>query len=204
MNRLSSATLLVSSLLMPILGQPAVAGQLAAVMTGEHTFEHFHAFAGVNLRGGAISLVIGACIYLFIVRKVLMRENHYVNCWPEKLDLEDLVYRPLLLNILPGIGGALARFVDQLPNAAKVIMPVGKAITRFLAVLPDGIMIFSRHTALHERKRLSEEVHPSQIQTLRKREEQAAAPVVINFSFAIMMTCLGILIVFGVILFVHL
>ena len=83
-------------------------------------------------------------------------------------------------------------------------MPVGKAITRFLALLPDGIMIFSRSTVLHERNRLSEEVHPGQLQTLTKREEQAAAPVVINFSFAIMMTCLGILIVFGVILFVYL
>ena len=183
MNRLSSATLLISSLLMPILGQPAVAGRLAAVMTGDHTFEHFHAFAGVNLKGGAISLVIGACIYLVIVRKLLMRENRYVNRWPEKLDLEDLIYRPLLLKILPGIGGALARF---------------------LALLPDGIMIFSRSTVLHERNRLSEEVHPGQLQTLTKREEQAAAPVVINFSFAIMMTCLGILIVFGVILFVYL
>ena len=204
MNRLSSATLLISSLLMPILGQPAVAGRLAAVMTGDHTFEHFHAFAGVNLKGGAISLAIGACIYLVIVRKLLMKENCYVNRWPEKLDLEDLIYRPLLLEILPGIGGALARFVDRLPDAAKVIMPVGKAITRFLALLPDGIMIFSRSTVLHERNRLSEEVHPNQLQTLTKREEQAAAPVVINFSFAIMMTCLGILIVFGVILFVYL
>lgn len=183
MNRLSSVTLLVTSVLMPILGQPSVSGRLAAVMTGEHTFRHFHAFAGENLKGGLLSLAIGLAIYLVIVRLLLMKDGRYVNRWPEKLDLEDLIYRPLLLTVLPAIGNV---------------------VCRFLAVLPDGFMIFTRHTALRERKRVSEDDHPGQLQAIRKREEQAAAPVVINFSFAIMMTCLGMLIVFGVILFVYL
>ena len=183
MNRLSAGTLLVSSLLMPILGQPAVTMRLAELMTGKSIAGHFHAFAWVNLKGGALSLLIGAAVYLIIVRKLLMKEDRYVNRWPAKLDLEDLIYRPLLLTILPAIVGA---------------------VTGFLNCLPDGLLILIRRTALRERNRLSEEYHPGQLKTVREREKQAAAPVVINFSFAIMMTCLGILIVFGVILFMYL
>ena len=183
MNRLSSVTLLATSVLMPILGQPSVSGRLAAVMTGEHTFRHFHTFAGENLKGGLLSLAIGLAIYLVIVRLLLMKDGRYVNRWPAKLDLEDSVYRPLLLTVLPAVFGTIARF---------------------LALLTDGIMIALRRTALRERNRLSEEVNPGRLQTVRKREEHAAAPVVINFSFAIMMTCLGILLVFGVILAVYL
>ena len=179
MNGLSSATLLVSSLLMPLLGVPAVSGRLAALMTGEETFAHFHAFSLTNLKGGAVSLLIGALIYLVVVRKLLMTEGRYVNRWPEKLDLEDLVYRPLLLVVLPAIGGAFARLA---------------------AMLPDGIIIWMRRTILRERRRVTEQIHPSQFRISRRKVEQAAAPVVINFSFAIMMTCLGILIVLGMIL----
>lgn len=183
MNRLSAWTLLISSLFMPVLGIPAVSGRLAAYMTGTHTFAHFHAFAAENLKGGALSLLIGLGIYLVIIRLLFIKDGRYVNRWPEKLDLEDLIYRPLLLTILPAIAGAVARF---------------------LAMLTDGILILMRRTALRERNRLSEEVNPGRVHTIRKREQQVAAPVVINFSFAIMMTCLGMLIVFGIILFVYL
>ncbi len=41
-------------------------------------------------------LAIGGAVYLLIVRRVLMRDGHYVNLWPGKLDLEELVYRPVL------------------------------------------------------------------------------------------------------------
>ena len=179
MNPLTSGTLLVSSLLMPVLGQPAVSGRLAALMTGEEIFAYIHPFSAVNLKGSLISLTIGALVYVILIRKGLVIRGSYVNRWPDWLDLEDLIYRPLLLKILPGIGCALARF---------------------FAVLPDGIMIFFRRTVLRERRRRSEEIRAEQLRTVQKVREQAALPVVINFSFAIMMTCLGILIVFGVIL----
>lgn len=204
MNHLSAETLLTSSLLMPLLGLPAISGRLAALMTGDDVFHHFHAFAFANLKGGMMSLLIGMLVYLVIIRRFLIVQGRYVNRWPAKLDLEDLIYRPLLLKVLPKAGGALARFVDGLPGYARIIMPAAHFISRFMALLPDGIMIFSRRTFLHERKRQSEEIAPGQLRTIREREKQAAIPVVINFSFAIMMMCLGILIIFGVILLLSL
>ncbi|MDO4633152.1 MAG: complex I subunit 5 family protein [Eubacteriales bacterium] len=72
----------------------------------EEAGEAVHYFSLTNLKGGLISIAIGALVYVFFIRKVLMSKNEegtyvYVNRWPAWLDLENLIYRPLLLNILP-------------------------------------------------------------------------------------------------------
>ena len=45
-------------------------------------------------------LAIGAAVYLLVVRGLLMRREAdgmvYLDRWPARLDLENLVYRPLL------------------------------------------------------------------------------------------------------------
>ena len=59
-----------------------------------------HYFTWVNLQGACISLGIGAAVYLLVVRGLLMRREAdgmvYLNRWPKWLDLETLVYRPVL------------------------------------------------------------------------------------------------------------
>ena len=52
----------------------------------------FRPFLPGNLKGGMISLGIGAAVYLLFVRRVLMRDGSYVDLWPEKLDLEEGLY----------------------------------------------------------------------------------------------------------------
>ena len=55
-----------------------------------------HYFAWVNLKGACISLAIGAAVYLLVVRGLLMRREAdgmvYLDRWPARLDLENLVY----------------------------------------------------------------------------------------------------------------
>ena len=60
-------------------------------------------FSFENLKGGLISIGIGVLLYLLFVRLFLMDKERYLDRWPKKLDLEDAVYRPLLLRLLPGI-----------------------------------------------------------------------------------------------------
>ena len=38
----------------------------------------------------------------------------YVDRWPAWINLENVVYRPVLLTILPGVFGILCRFLDSL------------------------------------------------------------------------------------------
>ncbi|MCC8167868.1 MAG: complex I subunit 5 family protein [Clostridiales bacterium] len=89
-------------------------------------------FSLKNLSGAAISIAIGAVVYLFI-RKALMAGEPvkeadaasakvYVNRWPKWLDLENLIYRPVLLTVLPTLCGIVCRFLDSLVDWVVVAL----------------------------------------------------------------------------------
>lgn len=70
-----------------------------------------HLFEFEVLKGGLISITIG--ILLFAVTSLTMNgDGFYRNLWPKKLDLEESVYRPLLLKVLPLTVGFFARIMD--------------------------------------------------------------------------------------------
>ncbi len=79
-----------------------------------------------NLRGAMISIGIGILLYAGVVRPLLMKKEEkqrvYVNRWPGWLDLEELVYRPLLCRALPLIGGVFSRFLDRLLDGIIVFL----------------------------------------------------------------------------------
>ncbi len=110
-------------------------------------------FSWKNLSGALISIVIGAVVYL-LIRIGLMRENvtensqtvkirhdanwwysivcgkqrEYCNRWPAWLDLENLIYRPLLLKVLPTVCGFFCRILDSLVD--WVVLLLRKTIYR--------------------------------------------------------------------------
>ena len=214
MNPVSIAVLLFSALAFPLLGQPAIMGRLAEFMTGEEVFHHFHAFAWVNLKGAFISLGIGALVYVFIVRNVLMKRGaakfgeraggeeavtkKYVDLWPKNIDLEDMLYRPVLLKVLPGIGGAVASFFANNTITAplgKLILRLGQIAAAIFSVSLDGIIVFMRHTLFNEKKRAPEVREHTELEKLIHRGKIVSEPIMENFSFALMMTALGTIVV---------
>ncbi|MEE1164767.1 MAG: sodium:proton antiporter, partial [Lachnospiraceae bacterium] len=81
-----------------------------------------HYFAWVNLKGSVISIAIGALLYLTVVRRWMMADGIYVNRWPQWLDLEEKLYRPLLLKILPKVGAGIAGVLDILTDGVVVLL----------------------------------------------------------------------------------
>jgi len=79
-----------------------------------------HLFSLENLKGSAISITIGLAVYV-LIRKFLCRkeaDGHivYLNKWPKMLDLEVLVYRPLLLGFFPFLFKTVGVFIaEKLP-----------------------------------------------------------------------------------------
>ena len=201
MNRLSTAVIFGSSLVMPVLGQPAVMLRLAAVMTGNEEVLHFHAFTWGNLMGGLISLAIGACVYLLIVRKVLIREGRYLNLWPEWLDLENALYRPLLTKWLPGFFGTVISVFGEnkvLRPVARAVMMAATFIGRVLVTGPDALIMLMHRTVFREKK--AKHINPNaggRFFVLQEEIQLAGRPLTENLSFALMMTCIGILLVLG-------
>ncbi len=84
-------------------------------------------FSFGNLKGGLISIGIGVVVYLVFIRLCLLKKNsigktNYVNAWPAWLDLEELLYRPLLLTIIPTVFAVLCRIPDSLVDGIVVLL----------------------------------------------------------------------------------
>ena len=223
MNGGSTVAVLGSSLLMPLLGCPPVILRLAYRMTGYEEILSFKAFSLENLKGGAISITIGILLYVLVVKKLLYRDGSYVDLWPKKLDLENAVYRPLLTRYLPGCLGAVAAVFGEnriLKPLCRALLPAFGAVAAFfgenrilkplcrllmflaaiaaraLEMGTDGLIVLLRRTIFRERKvKGKKAAHPGLPKTLMAEISGAAQPLTSNFTFAMMMTCIGIVVI---------
>ena len=166
MNAQSAFALLGSALVLPLLGAlPGVilspVGARSAAFFGQEASHHAIAyFSSENLIGAAESITIGALVYLLIVRKLLSRKEAdgsrvHLNLWPARLDLEELIYRPLVMEILPGVAGAISALIAAIPDGklVRVVIPQGvTAIVRFFSELPEHITVFLRRTVFRARR----------------------------------------------------
>ena len=132
MNGLSATVLTISATLLPIMG--SLPGQVMSrvadlgqgFMQVEKEADKVAWFSSENLKGAAISILIGAIIYLVIVRFWMMKKENgsivYINRWNQYLDLENLIYRPILLGALPFVFGVVCRVLDSMIDAVVVFL----------------------------------------------------------------------------------
>ena len=75
-------------------------------------------FSFENLKGAAISLLIGACLFglVLLARKLELRKKLNI-----RFDLEDMVYRPLLAGII-AVGGIFAALCDKLMDRLTALL----------------------------------------------------------------------------------
>ena len=132
MNGLSATVLTISATLLPIMGllpgqvMSRVADLGQGFMQVEKEADKVAWFSFENLKGAAISILIGAIIYLVIVRFWMMKKENgsivYINRWNQYLDLENLIYRPILLGALPFVFGVVCRVLDSMIDAVVVFL----------------------------------------------------------------------------------
>ncbi len=133
MSKCTAVLLLAAALLLPVLGvlphqtQDVLAAAGSHFM-GAHTPEHaVHYFAWTNLKGAVISICVGIVVYFLFIRKVLMEKDAqgnlvYVDRWPEWFNIENKIYRPVLLTVLPYAGGFFARIAGNLLDGFIAIL----------------------------------------------------------------------------------
>lgn len=145
MNPVSTFALGVSAVLLPIMGafpgmtMNRLADWAQEFMGVTHAGHEVHYFAWVNLKGSLISIAIGIAVYFLFIRTFTMKKQEdgqkiYVNRWPKHVDLEDYIYRPILLKLLPGI---LGFFSMVLGNATEGMLTVMRK-TIFKESVPEG------------------------------------------------------------------
>lgn len=156
MTPVSAAALTLPALLLPLLGAlphrlTDSVGIMATPFMGGPTEHHpVHYFSPEALSGAAIPLVIGSAVYALFIRRLLMRRApdgryRFLNRWPDGLDLEGALYRPLLLRALPLLGGAFATAMDRAASTLLILpLQIGRlaapalnrAAEAFLSALP--------------------------------------------------------------------
>lgn len=132
MNIQSAVALLGSAILLLVLGCfTNLTNRLADIGQGimhlKESSNIINYFSIANLKGGIVTILIGVIVYIIIVRTFLMSKNEngelvYRDMWPKWLDLEELIYRPVLLKILPFLCGVICRILDSLTDWIVVIL----------------------------------------------------------------------------------
>ena len=94
-------------------------GFMGLTETG-HEVAYFHS---ENLKGALVTLIVGGTVYFGIIRPLLRdKQGDYVDRWPTWLDLENLIYRPVVLVMLPFVGGVICRVCDTLVDGLVVLL----------------------------------------------------------------------------------
>lgn len=142
MSPLSTFALIVPALMLLVLGvYPEIMNSIAkfgqVFMHGHDPAHAVEYFVWANLKGAVASLVIGVIVYFFIVRGCLMardRNNHriYIDAWPEVLNLEEYIYKPLTFKVVPFIGTLFANLLDKIPLIFSLIPLIGEVFAKFL------------------------------------------------------------------------
>ncbi len=83
-------------------------------------------FSLTNLKGAAISIGIGLVLYVVVVRCFLRKKSEtgvsYRPGLPAWMDLEQMIYRPLLLKVLPCIGTFISRILDWFVDGSVLLL----------------------------------------------------------------------------------
>ena len=152
-TKLSAGMLTSVALVIPVLGMlpgitmDALADLAQSFLGVPHSSHAVHYFTWVNLKGSLISIAVGAALYLTVVRRWMLVENTYVDRWPQWLDLEERLYRPLVLKLLPGIFGFFCKLLDNLfAVLSKAAIGLGCLASGIGNILVDGTVVLLRKT----------------------------------------------------------
>jgi len=216
MNRTSALALTVSATLLPIMGLlPGIVMDGIADMGQDflrvENAEKTAYFSVTNLKGALISLVFGALLYGLIVRPLLMKksgkgaEKYYANCWPVWLDLENLIYRPLLLKVLPFTFGIICRFLDSLVDTVVVALrktvyrdeklpherEEGTMLTHLCACIASFFQWVGNLT-IHRKKPAAKD-YEHKLALVQEEWSESSMMITRSMSFGLLLFCVGLI-----------
>lgn len=216
MNRTSAFALTLSATLLPLGGflPGIVMDRIADMGQGflhAAEAESVSYFSIGNLRGALISLVIGVLLYVCFVRPLLQKKSadgtmrYYVNRWPAWLDLENLIYRPVLLQILPFICGVVCRFLDSFVDTVVVILRKtiyrdaklpherfeGTLFTHLCACIANAFQELLNHTLLKKRPKHTDYEH--KLALMQEEFGENTTLIARSMSFGLLLFCVGLI-----------
>lgn len=189
-----------------------------------------HYFALANLKGGLISIGIGVLLYLLVIRTLMMAQEPqarteksagrtggagkagrtwepgpglacYVDRWPSFLDLETMLYRPILQVLLPGVCGTVLGWIDRylIQTLVTVFLAVSGLLCRAMDQLADGVILMARRTTHRQVRAKPQKKDRDLIE--RWLETGLDGVAWESFSFGLMLFCIGLCLTLGYLLY---
>ena len=218
MNPVTAVCLSLSALVLPVFGMASkytmdALAEISDSFLRTESMEPVNYFSWANLRGGGISILIGIVLYLVVVRLLLMKKTdgewEYVNRWPVWLDLENLIYRPILLRLLPFVFGVICRVFDSFTDWIVVGLrltvykdsPVrgelkeGNIFTYYAGSLVSrSVRLLNRVRALFKLPQLPERNYVHEYAVEHDTFKESSFIITRSMSFGLMLFCLGLVI----------
>ena len=188
MNNTSGIVLIICAICLILIGviPNITADYLAHLSEGflhaGHLEHAVHYFSMVNLVGGAKSLIIGAFVYVVIIRGLLMKGTVYLQRWPQLLDLENLFYRPLIQQVIPFMVAFICRVLASIPEF--IVYLGSKSVLKKIKV----------------KKPEQQDYLPGQVQTFPK-SSMLLTEIEASLSFGLLLFGMGVIITVLYILF---
>lgn len=216
MNAASATVLTLSTIILPVLGMTSSISmnKLADMASGFLNARPVHPvnyFSFENLKGGLISIAIGVILYVIVTRVCLMDEAEdgkkvYINCLPAWLDLEDLIYKPILIYALPFISGVICRVLDSLVDWTVVLLrktiyrdsplwrelPEGNKVTHMLASIMNAFQRFANLTWNRKHQKSEDYEHKLAVSYETYAEDRFI--IFRSMSFGLLLFCVGLVV----------
>ena len=172
----------------------------SAAYEGEavEVLENLKIFSLENLKGSMISIGIGTVLF-FLIRKFLCRREAdgtmtYLDIWPKRLDIEELIYRPLLLGFFPMLFKTLGVFIAvRLPKL--VFAGTMFVLKKGAAVIASAFEAFMNLLSRTVFRPFVRKEHPrvENFKLFMAGEEEKARIIVSTLSYGMLMICLGLI-----------
>lgn len=215
-------------------------GELSAEFLHSSEMHTIHWFSFENVKGAMISIAIGAFVYAVIVRHLLMsktpvtdtgfasledklsgelkrisdetKTKRYINRWNKYIDLENMLFRPILLVFLPFVFGVICRILDSIVDWVVVFLrktvyrdskipqelEEGNIFTHFAGQLLNFIQNIKNLTI--NRKKLTFEDYEHKMALRYEAVDESLSIIARSLSFGLIMFCIGLIVTVAYIL----
>lgn len=146
-SRTNAFILTLSAIILPLIGMmPYKLGDAISIlgsgfMNGPEHHHTINYFSSECLEGAIISIGIGIAVYFLLIQNFLLerKENDitYFDLWPEKLNIENALFRPLIGGILPFLGALFARLVDLITAGPVTLLLSTASRVKFIRTPED-------------------------------------------------------------------
>lgn len=168
-------------------------------------------FSLTNLSGAVISICIGMAVYFGFIRTLLRRKEEgacvYINAWPKWLDLEEILYRPLLMTVLPIFCGVIFRVFDSILDILVVLLrksfladnplpyerPEGTFFSELIGLLRNTIQRIANKTWNHNHPTNIDYLHLEAVKAKERNENFRI--IQRSLSFGLMLFGVGLMLV---------